>query len=129
MSERCPKCKELYNQAERQRSSHHIIPRRLWKAVSDLRVLEVLDTFRQELCRLCHDKLEKQIKSAELEALYSEHQGMYIKTLTNFLGVSHAIPPVPVSLVGGLDPLSRWYLDSSGMVSDSMPQRKATEDA
>lgn len=105
MAQRCPKCHCLYGNGKRQKTVHHILPRRLWKN-RDLPDVsrQVWEEYTLEICRGCHDELNALIDDAERELLYMDHQRMYAKILTDFLkkGGGHAISPGNPSNGNGL---------------------------
>jgi len=58
MNGKCPKCGELYTR-KRQRTEHHIVPRRL--GVGDTRTVDICDP--------CHVRLEEYIRKLEYRVL------------------------------------------------------------
>ena len=83
----CPKCKQRYTSSRRgHKTNHHIIPQRLFKNRNlPPGAMELLMEFTIDLCRSCHDDINKVIEEAEREVLYVEHQSMYREVLQKFL--------------------------------------------
>jgi hypothetical protein len=83
----CPKCRNPYSQnGLRQKTKHHIVPRCLWKN-RDIspEALEELNNKIFELCRGCHDDLNRVIHRVESEILFLEYRAMYVEILSAFI--------------------------------------------
>ena len=72
----CPACLE-----QKEMTKHHVYPKRHFGK----------NAMIFELCRACHDKLEKYIKKAEIEILSEEGQlpdFFYVELLFKFISLS-----------------------------------------
>lgn len=80
--ERCPVCQKIYD-FNNQKTNHHVLPKRFFKGIGD----------RYELCRKCHDRLERDIPRFQKLA----HQ-TYYRILNRFIA-RHTPVGFPLTLV------------------------------
>lgn len=87
----CPKCNQPYGERQRKKTSHHVVPRKLWvRRELPNSVRQSLEHYTFQLCRGCHDSLNRVLDQAERAVLYEQHQGMYALVLTEFMkGADH----------------------------------------